>query len=277
MVADGAGDEGVAVEHGHVGQPGEVEHHVGPVFERVGLDDFGGNDALHPGAQCVVAGCAHVACLVARADEVGGAGRVAAVGRDAAVDQFFRFGHAGGGQAHGRADFVDIEGARHAAVEIRTGPGRLAAAGAPGGIEAEGKGGGDRHAVDAVGLRPGQCVGLNLFGGLAVDAALEVDEFLAGERAAPRLESHVDQVGGGNAAPVAVIGSDGDAVGVVVVDDHAQLVGAEGGLRKVGDDRFGRRGVCRSLHQQRCEKAAQKRHAHHARDCTHSRTSAGPR
>jgi hypothetical protein len=88
----------------------------------------------------------------------------------------------------------------------------------------------------------------------------------------------VNQVGGGNAALVAVIRSDRGTVGVVVVDDDAELVGGQAGLGKAGDDGvLGRCGVCRSLYQQNGDEAAQKLHALHARRSTHSRTSSGPR
>ncbi len=88
-------------------------------------------------------------------------------------------------------------------------------------------------------------VGLDIpGGGAAVDAALEGGEILAGKRAAPGLEAHVDQVGGGDAAPFEVIRGNRHAVWIVVVDDHAQLPGRESRLGKAGDDGvLGRRGM----------------------------------
>ncbi len=264
-----------------MGEAGEIKHHVVFLDQRVCLDDFGRDDVLHPGTQQIVSGCAHVACLVAGADEIGGARRVATIGGHAAVDELSGFVHAGCSQTHGRADFVSGVGLGHIAVEVGTGPGRLAVAGAISGIKAECESRRDRHAVHAVGLGPGQRIGLDFARGGAIDPAFEMGELFACERAASGLEAHADHVGGGNAAFFLVVGGNGDAVGVVVVDDDAQLVGGETRLGKVGDHgAFRWDSVRRSpgQHGQHGQDEAESEPAsHQASRSTHSRTSSGPR
>ena len=279
MVGHRTGQEAVASQRGHMGGAGEVEQHVGAVLQRIRFDDLNRQcrpeHFLHHGE----IHRPHVARLVRGAQQIGRAGRCAAVGGHAAIDQLFGFGQAGSGQAHGRAQGVAVPRPRHTAVEIGAGPGRLAAFGAPGRVKAQGKGAGDRHAVHAVRLRPGERIRLHALGRLAVDLTLEIDEFLATERGAARLETHADQIGVGDAALALVVGRERHAVRVVLVDDDAELAGREMRLferRQHRSLRCGRRGPGQERGQQaECGEAA--RRTHRASAATHSRTSAGPR
>jgi len=107
---------------------------------------------------------------------------------------------------------------------------------------------------------------------------LEADEFVARKRAASRLEAHVYQVGDGDAPLFQVIGGYRHAVGVVVIDDHAEILGGKGGLGEAGDDgQLGRGRMGDGLRQQRDGERVQQAQGRQASCCTHSRTSAGPR
>lgn len=276
VVGDRPRQEGVAVERGDVGRAGEVEHHVGLVFDTARLDDLGREDRAQVRAQRGVTRCAHVAHLVGRADKIGRAVGVAAVGCDAAVDQALGVRHACAGEAHGRPYAVGLEGAVGTAVEVGVASRRLAAARAVGRVEAEGEGRGDRHAVDAERSRPGQRVGLDLCRRRRVDRALECGESFARERVVSRWEANVDQVGRGNTAFLPIVFGDRDAVGIVVVDDDAELPGAQRRLVDMRDDGLRRHREGRRVQQQRRD-AGEQADDHCASLSTHSRTSPGPR
>ena len=127
MIGDRAVDEAVARHRRDPGDPGELEHHVGPSLERVGIDLLDrirrSQHRLHP----LVALGPDVAAAVAGVHQVRLALRPALVGAQAAIDQSLRALDVAAGEQHRRAQAMVGEGRVARAVEVGRGPGRLAA------------------------------------------------------------------------------------------------------------------------------------------------------
>ena len=103
VIGDRAVDEAVARHRRDPGHAGELEHHVGPSLERVGVDLLDrvrrSEHRLHP----LVGLGPDVAAGVAGVHQVGLALRPAFVGPHAAIDQSLRALDVAGGEQHRRA------------------------------------------------------------------------------------------------------------------------------------------------------------------------------